>query len=65
VFEFTAASFTTAMVLEALVRHELAHCGRAGPVRGLRNGPAAAGAQKFHLPSLFRLQWSANTRDSN
>jgi hypothetical protein len=29
VFEFTSASFTTAMVLEALVRHEVAHCGRA------------------------------------
>jgi hypothetical protein len=30
VFEFTSASFTTAMVLEALVCHEVAHCGRAG-----------------------------------
>lgn len=30
VFEFTSASFTTAMVLEALARHEVAHCGRAG-----------------------------------
>jgi hypothetical protein len=27
VFEFTSASFTTAMVLEALVRHRLNHCG--------------------------------------
>ena len=26
VFEFTSASFTTAMALEALVRHELGHC---------------------------------------
>jgi hypothetical protein len=26
VFKFTSASFTTAMVLEALVRHRLAHC---------------------------------------
>jgi hypothetical protein len=28
VFEFASASFTTAMVLEALARHEVAHCGR-------------------------------------
>lgn len=29
VFEFMSASFTTAIVLEALARHEIAHCGRA------------------------------------
>jgi hypothetical protein len=28
VFEFASASFTTAMVLEALARHEMAHCDR-------------------------------------
>jgi len=29
VFEFSSASFTTAMVLEALARHDVAHCDRA------------------------------------
>lgn len=29
VFEFTSASFTTAMALEAFVRHDVEHCGRA------------------------------------
>ena len=39
VFEFTSASFTTAMALEALVRHELGHCSRF-------RGPSEAGARR-------------------
>jgi hypothetical protein len=35
VFDFTSASFTTAMALEALVRHELAQCGRVERRSGL------------------------------
>lgn len=35
IFEFTSASFTTAMVLEALVRHAVVHCGGAGDRQGL------------------------------
>ena len=42
VFEYTSASFTTAMALEALVRHEVAHCGRVESRRGLER-PARCG----------------------
>ena len=39
VFEFTSASFTTAMVLEALARHDLAHCARVERQLGLLRTP--------------------------
>ena len=40
VFEFTSESFTTAMALEALARHQMAHCGRREQRLEFRDAPS-------------------------